>query len=200
MGKDKYMKDIEGFFKRSPLVTYDSIERLIKNKKQVKQYTKQLIRNLILKGKIKRLAKGCYTVHHDASLSVFCFKPSYLGLQDALSLYELWEQETIPVIVTTRKVRQGIRNILGINVLIRRINKKYLFGFDYIKQGDFYFPYSDLEKTFIDMVYYNENLSKEAKKNIIKKISIKRLDTYLKVYPERFRKKILKHLKQKANL
>ena len=198
MGKDKYMKDIENLFKKSPLVTYDSIERLIKNKKQVNQYTKQLIRNLILKGEIRRLAKGCYTAHHDASLSVFCFKPSYLGLQDALSLYELWEQETIPVVITTRKVRQGIRNILGINVLIRRIKKKYLFGFDYVKQGDFYFPYSDLEKTFIDMVYYNENLSKEAKKNIIKKINIKRLGMYLKVYPKRFRKKVLEHLKQKA--
>ena len=126
MGKEKYIKDVEELFRKSPVVTYKSVEMRVKKEKNVKQYTKQLIRNLILKGRIKRLTKGYYTYFDDNSLGIFCFKPSYLGLQDALSLHNLWEQETIPIIITTRKVRQGIRKMIGGNVLIRRIEQRYL--------------------------------------------------------------------------
>lgn len=193
MGKEKYLNNIKNLFRKSPVVSSSSISRLINNKKKIKQYQKQLIRNLMLKGKIKRLAKGFYTIHDDTSLIVFCFKPSYLGLQDSLSFYELWEQETIPIIITSRKIRQGIRSISGMNILIRRIDKKYLFGFEYQKEGNFYFPYSNIEKTFIDMIYFKQKISNEVIKNILKKINKRRLNRYLKIYPKKFRKKVLNH-------
>jgi hypothetical protein len=41
------------------------------------------------------------------------------------------------VIVTTRKVRIGIHEILGSNVLVHRINPKYFFGFTLLKYGEF---------------------------------------------------------------
>ena len=195
MGKEKHIKKIEELFKKSPVVSYSSIERIIRDKKK-SQYTKQLIRNLVLKGKIKRLAKGFYSLKENPQLSVFCFKPAYFGLQDALSFHNLWEQETIPVIITTRRIRSGIRKVLGMNVLIRRIQKRYLFGFDYFVQGDNYFPYSDIEKTFIDMVYFKENLNEETVKNIIRKIDKKKLNSYLKNYPERTRKMVLGYIER----
>ena len=198
MGKEKYLKEILEFFKKSPVVDLDSIKGIIRNKKDIKQYHKQLIKNLISKNRIKKLARDFYTIHEDPSLAIFCFKPSYLGLQDALSLHELWEQETIPVVITARKVRQGIRKILGTNVLVRRIDKRYVFGFNYEKQGDFYFPYSDIEKTFIDMIYFKQYLDKETKTNIIKKLNRKKLNSYLKIYPKRFRKRVLNLLKSPA--
>ena len=191
MGKEKYLGEIEDLFKKSPVVSYKSIERLIKNKKNVKQYSKQLVRNLLLKGKIKKLAKGCYTSFDDASLAVFCFKPAYLGLQDALSAHNLWEQETIPIIITARKARNGIRKIMGANVLIRRIDKKYFFGFDYADSGNYHLPYSDIEKTFVDMVYFKERLSDETIKEIKKRLSKSRLNSYLKAYPKKIRNKAL---------
>ena len=101
MGKEKYLKDVEKLFEKSPVVNFASIERIVKNKKNIKQYTKQLIRNLILKNKIRKLTKGCYTKYDENSLAVFCFK-GYLGLQDALSFHNLWEQETIPIIITSK--------------------------------------------------------------------------------------------------
>ncbi len=61
------------------------------------------------------------------------------------------------------------------NVLIRRIDSKYLFGFDYYKSGDFYFPYSDVEKTFIDMIYFKQNLDKEVVKEFLKKLDKNKL-------------------------
>ena len=190
MGREKHLKNVLALFKKSPVVNYRSIEMIAG-----KQYAKQLIRNLALKGEIKKLAKGHYTIHDENSLSVFCFKPAYLGLQDALSFHNLWEQETIPIIITSRRVRQGIREILDSNVLIRRIDKKYLFGFDYYEQLGLYLPYSDIEKTLIDMVYFKEEISGEAMHNIAKKIDKKRLDSYLKAYPSRVRTRVMKYLK-----
>ncbi len=194
MGKEKYQKYVESLFKRSAVVNASSVSRILRSRKKVRQYQKQLIRNLLLKGKIKKLSKGFYTTHNEPSLAVFCFKPAYLGLQDALSFHELWEQETIPVIITSRKVRQGIRKALDVNILVRRIDKKYMFGFDYCKEGDFYLPYSDIEKTFIDMVYFNEKFSEEAIKNILRKLDRKKLRLYLKIYPKKFRKKVIGYL------
>ena len=72
----------------------------------------------------------------------------------------------------------------------KKVNKKYLFGFDYYKQKDFYLPYSDIEKSFIDMVYFNEKLSDEVLKEIKRKIDKDRLKKYLRIYPKKIKKKI----------
>jgi len=179
MGTEKYKKKILQAFDNSAIVDYRSINRIINHKKNIKQYTKQLVRNLKKEGRIKKLAKGYYTKHDEVSLAVLCFQPAYLGLQDALSFHNLWEQETIPIIITSKKIRQGIRKIMGINVLIRRIDGKYMFGHELEKVGDFYLYYSDIEKTFIDMIYFNETISDEAKKNFKEKIDKKKLQKYL---------------------
>ena len=107
-----------------------------------------------------------------------------------MSLHGIWEQETVPIVLTTRKVRTGIRKVMGMNVLIRRIDSKYFFGFDYYKSGDFYFPYSDIEKTLIDMVYFRGHMDKEVVREFKKKIDRKKLNGYLKVYPKKFREKV----------
>lgn len=197
MGKEKHLKKIEELFKKSPVINFASIERVVKQAGKIEQYSKQLVRNLILKGKIRRLTKSFYTIHEDPSLAVFCFKPAYLGLQDALSFHNLWEQETIPVIITARKVRTGIRKVFGVNVLIKRLDKKYFFGFNYYKHENFYLPYSDIEKTLIDLVYFKEKPNKEVTRNIIKKINTKKLNSYLKVYPKWIKKRIISTMNNK---
>ena len=194
MGKEKYLKDVKRLFEKSPVVRFSSILRIVRTKKKVKQYSKKLIRNLILKEGIRKLTKGYYTIYDDPSLLVYCFDPSYLGLQDAMSYHNIWEQEAIPIIITPRKVRQGVRKVLGMNVLIRRISKKYFFGFDYCKHKNFYLPYSDIEKTFVDMVYFKEKLSADVIKSIKKRIDKKKLNSYLKNYPEKVKRKVLRYL------
>lgn len=190
MGAEKYQEAVKSLIDKTPVISYKSIERIIKNKKKVKQYVKQLVRNLVRQGKLKRLTKGYYTAREDVSLAVFCFQPAYLGIQDALSHHGLWEQETIPVVVTVRKVRSGIRKVLGGNVLIRRIDKRYFFGLEYSPQEGFALPYSDLEKTFIDLVYFKVKISKEVLKEISKNADKKKLESYLKAYPKKTQEKI----------
>lgn len=190
MGKQIHLEKIENLFDKSPVVDFKSIKRVIGKE----DYAKLLISNLIKKGKIKKIAKGVYTKHSESSLVVFGFSPAYLGLQSALSFHSLWEQETIPVILTTKKVRRGIRKVMGANILIRNINKKYFFGFKLVKEGKFYLPYSDLEKTFIDMVVFNQHLDKKVLKEIKKKLDGKKLKEYLKKYSSLLRNRINKVL------
>ena len=188
MGKKKHLEKIASLFEKSPVVSSDSISRIVKSEKQASRYGKQLTRNLILSGRVKRLSKGCYTAHEDPSLAVFCFKPAYLGLQDAISFHNLWEQETVPVIITARKARPGLRRVIGANALVRRIDRKYFFGFEYKKQGDFYLPFSDIEKTFIDMIYFRQRMDKHLISSFREKIDKKKLKRYLGAYPESLRR------------
>ncbi len=192
MGKIKYLDNIKKFFVESPVVDIESLKKFIAKKN--KDYIYLVISNLLKKKEIKRITKGYYTIHEDPSLIVFCFKPSYLGLQNALSFHNLWEQETNPSVITTRNLRKGVRTVFGRNVLIKRIDKKYIFGFEYYKDGDFYFPYSDIEKTFIDMVYFRQPLDKENVLEFKKNINKKKLKDYLKKYPKRFRDKVMSKL------
>jgi len=196
MGRKKYIDEIKQLFEKSQVVDSKSIQRAIKSKKKVKQYHKQLIRNLLKQGHVKRLTKGCYTTRKDPALAVYCYKPAYLGLQDALSFHNLWEQETIPVILTSRKVRSGIRKVMESNVLIRRVENRYMFGFEYHQQGSSLLPYSDIEKTLIDMMHFNQKISKDTLKEIKKKINRQKLENYLKKYPKRTKTKTLDILKK----
>lgn len=199
MGREKYLKDIEALFRKSAIVRYNSLSKVVLNKKKVTTYPKKIVHNLLKKGTIKRITKGCYTLLDDPSLAVFCFQPAYLGLQDALSIHHLWEQETIPVVITTLRVRQGIRTMLGSNVLMRRIDKKYFFGLEYFQQDTIALPYTDIEKTFIDMLYFKEHLSDEVLRELRKRIERKKLMLYLKKYPFRFRERVIRCYKDRRS-
>ncbi len=197
MGKRKHLDRIEELFEKSPVVDINSIKRIIRYQSKHTAYAKLVISQLLKKNKIQKLAKGCYTKHHDNSLVVLCYKPAYLGLQSALSYHGLWEQETIPIILTSQKVRRGIRSISGGNVLFRNIQQQYCFGFEYYQDGTFYLPYSDIEKTFIDMIVYRQPLSEDVKKTLRKKIDQKKLERYVSNYPIMIRKKVLNFLQKK---
>lgn len=192
MGKEKYKARIRNFFDKSPVVSYASILNIIGNE----SYTKKLIHVMLKKGEIQKLGKGMYTAKDSVLLSVFCFQPAYFGLQDALSFHGLWEQETIPIIVTTRNMRSGIRQVLGQNVLVRRIGKKYFFGFEHHNLEAVAVPYSDIEKTFIDIVYFKEKLNGEVVEMIREKINRQRLKEYLSKYPRKLRESVLRVLKK----
>jgi len=194
MGKIKYVIEARKFFKESPVVDINSLKKFIPYKN--KNYIYLLISNLLKKKEINRITKGYYTIYDDASLIVFCFKPAYLGLQNAMSFHKLWEQETNPVVITTNNIRAGLRKVFGRNAFLKRVHGKYMFGYEYYKypleNREIYFPYSDIEKTFIDMVYFRQPLDKEVIDNFKEKINKKKLKDYLKRYPERFKKMILK--------
>ncbi|MFZ3077608.1 MAG: type IV toxin-antitoxin system AbiEi family antitoxin [Candidatus Aenigmatarchaeota archaeon] len=188
--KEKHIKKVRDFFRNTPVADLKSVKMMVGGR----DYAHQIINNLLKKGEIKRITKGYYSIHDDPVLAAYCFKPCYIGLEEAMSFHGIWEQETSVILVTTKKVRTGMRKVFGANVLIRNISPKYFFGFDYSRYGDFVFPISDVEKTFIDMIYFRE-IGKGFDKNVLKefrkRIDRKKLNSYLKKYPEKTRRKIL---------
>jgi predicted nucleotidyltransferase component of viral defense system len=133
----KYTFGIMDFLKKTPVVTTRDIKLYLKQK----NYSYLLLSNLVKQRKIKRITKSFYTIHEDPIVSVFCFRPAYLGLQEALSLYNLWEQETNVVIITTKKVRIGIHKLLESNVLVHRIKPKYFLVLLFLDMGSFLFRF-----------------------------------------------------------
>jgi len=194
MGKEKYLNEVMEFFKKTPVVSTRDIRLIINKNITRKNYTHLLVHNLIKSGRVKKVVKGFYTIHDDSTVAVFCFKPAYIGLQDALSLHNLWDQESNAVIITAKKVRSGVRRILDSNVVVHRINPRYFFGSELIKYGNFYVSVSDVEKTLIDFVYFKEPLDKEVLKEIKRRVEKEKINKYLKHYPKRIKKNVLRLL------
>jgi predicted transcriptional regulator of viral defense system len=176
---------IREYAKRTPVFDTSSIARLVGDP----QYAYLALNRLLKSGEIRRLTRGYYTFYNDPSVFVYCLKPAYLGLQDAMSFHNLWEQETNPIVLTARRARPGTRNVLGSNVIIRRLSLKHFFGYDYLRQGDLLLPVSDIEKTFIDMAYFRE-LKKDMIKPFRSRIGREKLRGYLKRYDKRFAAKV----------
>jgi len=187
----KYKKQLYDNFKKSKVFSLRDVRILFNNKNISKDYSKNLMANLIKEKKIHKITNGKYTFQEEIMCVGFAFSPFYYGLQEALSLHNLHEQETNAIIITTNKIKPGIREIMNTNVYLRRIDKKYFFGYDFIKYYDIEIPVSDIEKTLIDLVYYKENISKDVIIEIKKKIDLNKLNTYLQKYPKSFQKKII---------
>jgi predicted transcriptional regulator of viral defense system len=190
----KYIDIIRKEFSEKFVFSLRDIYLYFKDNGLTKQYLWLLLHNLIKKKEIIRISRGKYTFMKDSVFFAFAFTPFYFGLQDALSLRNLWEQEVNSVIITTNNIKPGIREISCMNILLRRIKKKYFFGFDYIKYYDYSIPVSDLEKIIIDFVYYKEYLSKETIGNFKDKIDLSKLNKYLKFYNNGVKNKVYKLL------
>ncbi len=186
----KYVKKFVEHFSDTPAFTARDARMFLLQQGASKEYAYLFITNLLRSGKLRKIRKGIYTFGDDPILAGFAFYPSYHGLQNALSILNLWEQETNTVIITPLKVRSGIREMLGGKVLIRRIDRKMFFGYDSVKYFDYWISVSDVEKTLIDFIYFKEPLSRDVLEEMKKRINRKKLGEYLERCPERVRKKI----------
>jgi hypothetical protein len=193
MGKIKYIDKIRTLLSKSPVISLTFLKNILGDK-----YAYLLLHNMVKKKEIYRITRGFYSHHEDPTVSVFCFKPAYLGLQNALSVHALWEQETNIIILTTKTVREGVRRICESNVLIRRIPKNLFFGIEYKQYGEFYVPVSDIEKTFLDLIYLRQPVDEVLLRVFRGKIDRQKLDLYLMEYDERFRKRVLESLSKAA--
>jgi len=156
-------------------------------------YANLVLNKMLRRGEIKRITKGFYSIYDDPSLIVHCLRPAYIGLQDAMSYHGLWEQETSTIVITTRKVRSGLRKVFGNNVIVRRISSNYFFGFDFMEIDEIVLPVSDVEKTFIDLVYFTE-MKKEYLKLFEGRLNRGTTLDYVRKYGQRFRVRVLKFL------
>lgn len=193
----KYIKEFRKHFSTFPVFSIKDAKIFLSGKKISIEYLYLLINNLLKRGEMFRITRGIYTFKKDPSVITFAFSPSYHALQDALSIHNLWEQETNTIIVTPLHVRTGIRELFGATVIIRRIDRSMFFGFEMVKHLDSWLPVSDVEKTLIDFAYFKEFLDKKTLKEMKRRIDKKKLENYLKKVPKETRKRVEEILSDK---
>jgi len=186
----KYVAEVRLRFGSSPAFTLADLKVFLGNKGISRGYLSLLVHNLLASGEVKRIARGTFTFRDDAQLAGFGFRPFYYGLQDALSLRNLWEQETNPVVITPRKARPGVRSFCGRNYVVRRIARGMFVGFSMLRYGDIWIPVSDPEKTLIDFAYFREPLDAGSLAELSHHIDRKRLGEYLARCPAWARKRV----------
>jgi len=76
-------------------------------------------------------------------------------------------------------------------VLVRRVEKRYYFGIELHEEGGIALPYSDLEKTFLDMLHFRQRLEGEPIRQLSGRIEMKKLRSYAGRFPARVRKRAL---------
>ena len=192
----KYSSDFAEHFGKRDVFSIRDARIFLRQKKISANYLRLLIHHLLKKGKIKRLARGFYTFKDDLMLAGFAFSPFYYGLHEALSIHGLWGQASNPVVITAKKVRSGMRAVMGSNIIVRRISPGMFFGYETIGHYGLHIPVSGIEKTFIDFIYFRQKIPAEAIPALAKKIDKKRLEKYLKKSPAWARKRAIAFFKK----
>ncbi len=182
MGKKVHIDAVRRFMEGTPAFRSRDVELLVGEKR----YALLMLHNMAKQGEIHRVTRGWYSVKDDPVVGVFALAPAYLGLQEALGLRNLWEQETNVVLVTSGRAKPGRRTVLGSSLVVHRIDPGYFFGFDYIPYGGFHVPVSDVEKTLIDLVYFGESPGPDVLGTVVEKADRKVLSEYLGRYPAAF--------------
>lgn len=182
MGKKVHIEEVRSFVRRTPVFRAADAERLVGDR----GYALLALHNMAKKGEIFRVTRGWYSAEQDPVVSVFAISPSYVGLQEALSIRGLWEQETNVVLVTSGKANPGVRDVMGSRVIVHRVSPEHFFGYDQVRHGSFSVPVSDLEKTLIDLVYFGESPGREVLGGLAKRADREVLERHLSRYPAAF--------------
>ncbi len=189
----KYAKEFEKLFNSTkfPVFTIEDVMLAFKSSGMSYKYLRLMLYKYSKSGRIRRISSGVYTFHNHAIVVGFAFRPFYYGLESALGILGFSNQGVNNVVITTRKVRTGIRTFDGRNYRIARIKNRYFFGYKLMQYGNFWVPVSDIEKTLIDMVYFKIGIRDELMKDAFSKLDIRKLNRYLKVYNGGFRKRVI---------
>ena len=175
----KYMKEFVEKFTNKPAFSSTDARNFFSFRNGPEGYYKTVVNNLVTQKKLHRISRGHYTFHNEAQFVGFAFQPFYYGLGDALSLRNLWEQETNPVVITPRKARSGLRTFEGRNYVVHWIARSMFFGYSPLRYGDFYIPVADPEKILIDFIYYHEFLPEDAIEELVNAVDRNLMEEYL---------------------
>lgn len=174
----KYESAFVDFFSKQNLFTFMDARRFLMDLGGSKAYLRLMLHNLVKSGKLYRIKKGVYTFSRNEAVVGFAYRPFYYGLQYALTIRKLWTQQSVPVIITTSKANPGARQTMGIRVIIRRINDNGFFGIEYVKYSGLFVPVSEIEKTLLDFIYYDEKIDPETMELLKAKSDQKKLKQY----------------------
>lgn len=179
------VNEIRDHFSDYPVFTYRDLKLYFSGKRVKPSNLTRILSYMKSNGSIYTLRKGVYTFKKNDMVSGFAYAPFYYGLLSALTLRELWTQNSRPDIITMKKVRSTRTRIFDDPkdvIFVHHIPAGYFFGFDIIKYGALKLPVSDPEKTLIDLFYYRVKLPIQNYDKLLQSIETGKIRRYLKAY------------------
>jgi len=192
-------REITEKFSGYPVFTYRDVKLYFKGREKSARNLARIISYMKSTGRIYAVTKGVYTFNKDDMVSGFAYSPFYYGLLSALTIRELWTQNSRPEVMTMKRVRASRVQIFDDAndiIFIHHIPARYFFGFDVIKYGKLMLPVSDPEKTIIDLFYYRTRLAIQNYDGLLRALSKSKLDRYLKRYDKHTIASVLKFVKR----
>jgi predicted transcriptional regulator of viral defense system len=193
------VKEIAEHFASYPAFTYRDVKLYLTSNRIGTRGLPRLISYMKSKGTIHTIRKGAYTLSNNVMVSGFAYSPFYYGLLSALTIRELWTQNSRPDIMTVKKVRNSRLYAFGGKediIFAHHIPMRYFFGYDIVDYGKLKVPVSDPEKTLIDLFYYKVRLAIQNYSGLLRAVNRKKLREYLKAYDERTAKRVLDFVKE----
>ena len=178
----KYEKVFTEFFSKQFIFEISDARRFLLKLGANEPYVRVMLHNMVVSKKIYRVGNGTYTFNKNEAVIGFAFRPFYYGLQYALTIRKIWTQQSIPIIITKTKANTGFRNSMNTRILVRRINDKGFFGFDFVNYGGIFVPVSDPEKTYLDLSYYKIKIDDDTMSLLKDKIDELKLKEYSKKF------------------
>ena len=193
------IKEIIDHFADYPVFIHRDVKLYLNGKKKKIGDLSRLISYMKSKHMIHAVRNGVYTLNKDEMVAGFAYSPFYYGLLSALTIRELWTQNSRPEILTIKKVRKSGVYIFGdkkATIFVHHIPARCFFGFDIIKYGKLKIPVSDPEKTLIDLFYYKIKLPIQDYSGLLRIIDKRKMVRYLKVYKKPVTTAILNFVKR----
>jgi predicted transcriptional regulator of viral defense system len=201
---EKRIKDIEDIIAFSgKIVTADDIHKAL-GKKYSKFVLKKRVYELKVKGWLVPLRRGLYFISDISSRGFVNISPvvianaldkdSYLSLEAALNYYGLFEQ-MLRTVSSVTKLKSKKYAFQENTYRYLKINKKLFFGFKTENIEGYYAKVADLEKVFLDYLYfkndtYSIDLLLEKLQKAKDRIDFKKLFTYSQKFPEATKRKL----------
>ena len=193
------VKKITEHFASYPVFTYRDVKLYLNSNRIDTKDLPRLISYMKSRRTIRTIRKGAYTLNNNVMVAGFAYSPFYYGLLSALTIRELWTQNSRPDIMTIKVVRNSRSYVFGSKediVFVHHIPMRYFFGYDIVEYGKLKVPVSNPEKTLIDLFYYKVKLAIQNYSGLLRAVNRKRLREYLKVYDKRTAKRVLNFVKE----
>lgn len=186
----KYVAEFLKYFSvpKFPVFTKTDAYLFLRRSGATEVYAKRFLSSLVKSRRISRIKKNYYTCYGDPYAVGFAFAPFYYGLGTALNMHNLTEQQSQPVVISATSVMPRAIVFNSKKIFIKRIRASMFFGIETMAYGAFEIPVSDVEKTFIDLIYFRYGVDEQVYENIIRKIDKKKLRRYLKICAPYIRK------------
>ncbi len=186
----KYVADFLKYFytPKFPVFTKTDAYLFLRQSDVTDAYAKKFLSNLVKSGRIYRIKRNHYTCYDDPYAAGFAFAPFYYGLGTALNMHNLTEQQSQPVVISATSVMPRTIIFNSKKIFIKRIRASMFFGVATLAYGAFEIPVSDIEKTFIDLIYFRYGVDEQVYENLTTKLDKIKLERYLKTCAPHIRK------------